>query len=630
MAETRTTRDVLAERQEIDRAVEGETVCTFFERRVSQEPDAVALRWKRDGAWQELTWRQYRDRVREATLGLHAFGFKKGEMGLIMARNRPEHLVADLAVVHAGGTGITVYNTLAPEQVEYLANHSEATVAILEDAGFLGKFLAIRDRLPHLRKVVVMEPVADAPEDWALTWDDLVAMGRSEQAAQPDLFERLWRAVQPEDLVALIYTSGTTGPPKGVTYSHRNVVWTLESARRTSEYRSGERWISYLPLAHVAERFATHWGGIAYGSEVTLCPDATQLVEYLLAVRPDVFVGVPRVWEKFATAIRAGVAAEPDEQKRGLVQQAMATELELVRHRERGEEPPAELAARGEAMKPVLAAVRGKLGLDRCRYAITSTAPLPVNIEEFFASLGMPLYQVWGQSEVTGPATAIRPGQLRLGTVGEVLDGVEMKLDEDGEILLRAPSVMVGYYKEPEKTTETVDAEGWIHTGDVGTIDEDGFLRIVDRKKELIITSSGKNISPANIEALLKHHPLIGQACVVGERRNYLTALLVLDHEVAPAWARGRGVDAGSTAELATNSIVLEEAQKAVDAANAHLSRIEQVKKFRVLPVEWTVESEELTPTLKMKRRVVNEKYAPVVEEMYTEPDAETTPASQG
>ena len=618
-------RDIAAERRQIDEAVAGMTVCSMFEGRVRQDPDAVALRWKARGAWQELTWGEYGERVREATLGLHAIGFEKGEFALIMARNRPEHMIADLAVTHCGGTAVTLYNTLAPEQIEYIASHCGGAVAVLEDGAFLERFLQIRDRLPGLRRVVLLEPVAGAPADWCITWDELTAIGRSELAAKPDLFEGLWRSVQPQDLCALIYTSGTTGPPKGVMYTHRNVTWTCESSRLTSGYAAGYRWISYLPLAHVAERFATHWGGIYFGSEVSLCPDPAQLLEHLLDVRPTVFVGVPRVWEKFAAAIRAGLNQEPEGPRREMVRGALAAQAEVARHRERDEEPPPELAARAAAAAPVLRAIRAKVGLDRCEVPITSTAPIPVDVKEFFASLDMPLIEVWGMSELTGPATSVRRGQVRMRTVGATLDGVEGRIADDGELLMRGGNVMAGYYRDPEMTAAAIDDEGWMHSGDVGSVDERGEFQILDRKKELIITSSGKNISPANIEALLKHHPLIGQACVIGDGRHYLTALLVLDQEVVPAWARAHGIENPSAETLATDPILLEEVGRAVGEVNRHLSRIESIKKFRVLPVEWTVDSEELTPTLKMKRRVVNEKYRAEIDAMYAE-----APASEG
>jgi long-chain acyl-CoA synthetase len=610
------TRDIAAERAAIDRAVAGKTVPSVFKEVAERYPDADALKWRAAEGWQALTWAQYREQVREATMGLRRLGFQSGEFGLIMARNRGEHLIADLAITHAAGSSVSIYNTLAPEQVAYIAGHCAAAVAFVEDQAFLEKFLAVRDQLPHLRQVVLLEGDA-GDDDWVITWQALLEIGRWGADADPGAFDASWQRVRPEDIVSLIYTSGTTGAPKGVTYTHNKVLWTLESGRQLAEYTPGERWISYLPLAHIAERFATHWGGIYNVGVNHLVPDPMQLLPALLDVRPHIFVGVPRVWEKFQTGIRLGIAAEPDEQRRQLVEAAMATGRQMVELEQRGETPPPELAARAEAMAPVLAAIRARIGLDQCRIAYTSTAPTPLDVLLYFAALGLPLVEVWGMSELTGPATANRPECIKLGTVGPTLPGVEAKLAEDGELLIRGGNVMPAYYKDPERTAETFDEEGWLHTGDVATVDADGYYRIVDRKKELIITSSGKNISPANVEALLKHHPLIGQAIAVGDGHQFVAALIVLDQEVVPIWAKARGIPVGAIAELAAHPEVVAEVRRGVEEASSHLSRIEQVKRFTILPTEWTAESEELTPTLKLKRRVINTKYRREIEGMY-------------
>src|SRR5256714_13573236 len=318
--------DVTAERADIDRKVSGKTVCTIFADAVRNWPDRTALRWKRDGEWQQLTWREYGDQVASATLALSELGFGPDQFGLIMARNVPEHVIADLGIVHAGGAAISVYNTLAPEQVEYVANHSEATVAFVEDEGFLEKFLAIRSSTPHLRHLVLVH--GSAPEG-VMTWESLLARGRELYEADPKSFEHTWRAVGPEDTVSLIYTSGTTGPPKGVVYSHNNIVWTLESINNRFWHLEPQTLISYLPLAHVAERFTSQWGGMFAGHEVWLCPDPDTLLQFLLEARPTLFVGVPRVWEKLMAGINAGVAAEPDENKRQMVQGALSAGLKL-------------------------------------------------------------------------------------------------------------------------------------------------------------------------------------------------------------------------------------------------------------------------------------------------------------
>ena len=605
--------DVTAERADIDRKVSGKTVCTIFADAVRNWPDRTALRWKRDGEWRQLTWREYGDQVAAATLALRDLGFGPGQFGLIMARNVPEHVIADLAIVHAGGAAISVYNTLAPEQLEYVANHSEATVAFVEDEAFLNKFLAIRASAPHLQRIVLVR--GNAPEG-VISWDDFMAKGRKAYEADPKAFEATWRPVGPEDTLSLIYTSGTTGPPKGVTYSHNNVLWTMEACRRLLN-SEGDVLISYLPLAHVAERFTSQWNGIYLGREVYFCPDPNELLPYLLEARPTLFVGVPRVWEKLMSGIQAGIAAEPDEGKRQMAQGALSAAITAYKLRRDGQPVPPELAAGVERAQPLFNVLRAKVGLDRCTTPITSTAPCRPEVHEFWAALGLPLFEVWGMSELTGPATCVPLDNHRAPSIGVPLPGVEVKLGEDGEILVRGGNVMIGYYREPAKTADMVDADGWVHSGDIGTLGPDGHFRIVDRKKELIITSAGKNISPANLEALAKSSPIIGQAVAVGDGRKFIAVLVVLDPQIAPAWAKARGVEAKSTAELADNPMVVGEIRRALQQANSHLSRVEQFKRFTILPTEWSPESEELTPTMKLKRRVINTKYGPQIEAMY-------------
>ena len=608
--------DVTAERAEIDAAVSGKTVCTIFADAARKWPDKPALHWRRNGDWHELTWRGYRDEVAAMTLAIRELGFGPGQFGLIMARNVPEHVIADLAIVHAGGAAISVYNTLAPEQIEYVANHSEATIAFVEDEGFLEKFLAIRESTPHLRHIVL---VHGTPPDGVLSWEKLMDDGRSAFEREPAAFEASWRAVGPEDTVSLIYTSGTTGPPKGVMYSHNNIVWTAEASRLRLRF-DNDVLVSYLPLAHVAERFGSQWNGIYVGHEVYFCPDPNELGAYLVEARPTVFVGVPRVWEKLMSGIQAGIGAEPDEAKRQMAQGALAAAQQAYRLRSEGKEVPAELAAGVERAQPLFTILRAKVGLDRCRLAITSTAPCRPEVHEFWAALGLPLFEVWGMSELTGPATAVPLEAHRAPSIGTALPGVEVRLGEDGEILVRGGNVMVGYYRDPVKTADTIDKDGWVHSGDIAELRPDGQYRIVDRKKELIITSAGKNISPANLEAVAKSSPIIGQAVAVGDGRNYISVLLTLDPQTAPLWAKRQGIETTSVEALADDPAVVAEIRRALTVANSHLSRVEQFKRFTILPAEWTPASEELTPTMKLKRRVIETKYRPQIEAMYANP----------
>ena len=616
-------RDLKSERAEIDQAARGHTVLTNFEQTCNAIPDQDALKWKdASGTWRSLTWSQYRQQVRNAAAGLKALGFRPGEFAVIMSRNRPEHLIADLGVLHARGVPVSLYNTLAPEQVQYIANHCDAVVAIVEDAAFLSKFEAVRDQLPRLRAVIVMDPADVALDDRVTNWESLLWRGKAADDRDPGAFEE-WRRVTPDDLATLVYTSGTTGPPKGVMEAHSNICWMAESATAFLN-RTGHRHISYLPFAHVFERFVGHYGAIRQQSIVHFCPDPAQLFAYAAEVRPTSLIGVPRVWEKLQAGLTAGIQADPDEQRRGAILQAIEVGRKLVKLRQARQDPSAELLAMAERARPVWMAIRAKVGLEDLEWAITGAAPINPEVIEFFQALEINLWEGWGMTECTVGATYNPLEAIKNGTVGIADPGVEMKIADDGEVLLRGGNLMRGYYKQPEKTAETIDSEGWLHTGDVGTIDDEGYLRIIDRKKELIITAGGKNISPANLEALLKQHPLVGQAAVIGDRRPYVAALIVLDQEVAPLWARKAGITFDTLAELAEHPAVRAEIQKVVDETNRHVSQVEGVKRFTILPVEWTAESAELTPTLKLKRRVISEKYAGEIEAMYARSEEPT------
>ena len=622
-------RDIAAERAQIDEAARGNTVLTMFEATCSEIPDHSALNWKdASGSWRSLTWSQYRQEVRKVTAGLKAMGFRPGEFAVLMSRNRPEHLLADLGVLHARGVPVSLYNTLAPEQVKYIAEHCDAVIAVVENASFLAKFDAVRDQLPKLRSIVVMDPEGVQLDDRVTSWEALLARGEAEDRRDPDAFEE-WRRVTPDDLATLIYTSGTTGPPKGVMQAHSNVCWMAESAAAYLD-RMGERHISYLPIAHAFERFVGHWGAIRLRTTVYFCPESAQLFAYAAEVKPTALIGVPRVWEKLQAALSAGIQADPEEQRRNAVLQAIEVGRQLVKLNQSRQPAPPELLAAAERARPVWMAIRSKVGLQELEYGITGAAPINPDVIEFFQALGIKLWEGWGMTECTVGATYNPLDRMKNGTVGIADPGVEMKVAEDGEVLLRGGNVMRGYYKEPQKTAETIDAEGWLHTGDVGVIDEDGYLRIVDRKKELIITAGGKNISPANLEALLKQNPLIGQAMVIGDRRPYVSALIVLDQEFAPVWARKAGIVFTSIADLVDHPAVRAEIQKAVDECNRHVSNVEAVRRFTILPVEWTPESEELTPTLKLKRRVVSEKYEQAIDEMYARDERSTAAVQSG
>jgi long-subunit acyl-CoA synthetase (AMP-forming) len=610
-----TTSSAEEARARIDAVIAGKTVLTEFRQAVAELADAPALHWRTATGWQALTWRQYHDAVRRAAYGLRSLGLQSGRFGTIMMRNRPEHVIADLALLFARGVPVSLYNTLAPEQIAYVAAHCEAEVAFVEDAEMLARFEAVRTKLPNLRHIVLVEGQAPG----TMSWEDLLARGDAETTNDPDWFEAAYDEVQPTDLVTLIYTSGTTGPPKGVMDTHRNVLWMSASGNFTTpEPSKDDRHLSYLPLAHAFERYTGHWNAIIRRQQVYFCPDLQKVFEYAAEVHPTVMIGSPRVWEKLQAGILAAIAADPDPQRRAGVQQALQVGRRVAEYRMRGEDLPPPLAAAAERAAPVWHAIRARVGLDQCRLGVSGAAPISADVVGFFRALDLPLVEGYGMTESTVGATLNPLGQERLGTVGKPNAGLEVKLAPDGELLLRGGNVMRGYYKDPEGTAAAIDADGWLHTGDVATIDADGYVTIVDRKKELIITAGGKNISPANLENLLKRNPLIGQVAVVGDRRPYITALIVLDAEATRAWAALHGLGSLSLAELAQHADVLAEVQRGVDQANEQVSQAERVRRFRILPVEWTVDSGELTPTLKLKRRVIYERYAQHIQNLYS------------
>ena len=582
-----TPEHILAERAAIEAEVAGSTLLTVYAETVAAGGDTVAHRWLEDGQWRSLTYRQVHEQVRDLALGLGQLGVQPGEFAVIWSRNRSEATIADYAVMHARGVPVFIYNTVSAEQAAYIAGHCEAVVAIVEQE-FLPKLQSVRDQLPKLRQIVVID--GDAGQE--VGWPRLLGLGHAEAERAPGAFDQAWRQVTPGDLATLIYTSGTTGQPKAVRLTHGNLRYYQQAVSRVipmgelSDADGNSRLISYLPMAHVTGRSVDHWAAMEHPVTLAYCPDALRLFDIASQVHPTALIGIPRVWEKLYAALSTAL---PD-----MSPQAIRTLPEQARH-----------------------GLLSRIGLDECRFASSGAAPIDPAIIEFFRALGVPLSEGWGMTELSNAATLTHPSQARAGAVGKAFPGMELRIAEDGEVLVRGPLVMGGYYKDPDQTAEAVDAEGWMHTGDIGQLDTDGFLKITDRKKELIITSGGKNISPALIEYELQRHPLIGQACAVGDKRNYVTALIVLDPEVTPAWARGHGIEASSLAELATDPEVLAEIERGVAEANAHLARVEQVRRYRVLPNEWTAESGELTPSLKRRRRVIVDRYAREIDGLY-------------
>ncbi len=589
------------------KALEASTVAAAFQVTAVENAGANALRTKDDEV--SFSWGEYGERVRAVAAGLAALGVGRGDTVGIMLTNRPEFWFADVGAVHLGATPFSVYNTSTAEQIEFLVADAGCRVVFTEQA-FLERVLEVREAVPALKHVVVVDG----------EWEGVMTLAELEGLGEAGFdFEGAWRAVGPGDVATLIYTSGTTGPPKGVQLTHANVMAAFISFDEVLRLSSDSRLVSWLPMAHIAERNATLYAPIAFGAGVTCCPDPRQVVSYLTEVRPQWFFAVPRVWEKLKAALEIGIAADTDTARQQAVDQALQLGLRKVEVEQAGGELPADLAAEhARAEETVLSELRQRVGLDQLLIANVGAAPTPRETIEFFLAIGVPLAELWGLSETAGVGACNLPGAIRVGTVGPAAPGVELKLAEDGEVLVRGGTVMSGYRNDPEKTAEALDSEGWLHTGDVGEIDDDGYLRIIDRKKELIINAAGKNMSPANIEAKIKAaSPLIGQVCAIGDNRPYNVALIVLDPDFAPVFAQQQGIEGKSLEELAAEPAIRAEIEAAVERGNAGLSRVEQVKHFELLPGEWAPGADELTPTMKLKRRPIERKYEAEIEGLY-------------
>jgi long-chain acyl-CoA synthetase len=612
------TTKTFKQRAEIEAAIAGMTLCDQLRITAERSGDAPALSEAGEGGPQTISWAGAREQALRLAAGFVALGLQPGEPVALMLPNRMEHVLADLGAVHAGGVPVTLYATLAAEQVGFVAGDCGARIAVLDGAAELARWQPVLDRLPALKKIIVRDSAVCPPGDLYLSWADFAALGSERYAAEPEVVDARLAAITPDDPVTLLYTSGTTGTPKGVLLTHRNVLYEVTAAEIMGTVEPGVRWVSYLPLAHIAERMFTIYLPLTFAGHVYFCPDSARLVQAVGAVRPTAFFGVPRVWEKMQAGIQALLAAEQDTGRRTATAQAMDIGRRYVRSCQFSLSTPPELDREfRQADEQVLAPIRSLLGLGEAAVVSSAAAPLPPEVAAFFAGLGMKILDIYGMTETTGAFASNTVTEFRIGTVGRPFPGMEVQIAEDGEILVRGPLLTPGYLNRPDLTAGLIDAEGWLHTGDIGSLDDDGFLSVVDRKKELIITAGGENVPPAAIENLLVAHPLVGQALAFGDRRPYVVALLTLDGDVAPAWAKARGVEASSLAELAADPAVLAAVGEAVAAANERLARVQQVRRWRLLPVEWTAESEELTPTLKLRRRVVHTKYADDIDTLY-------------
>jgi long-subunit acyl-CoA synthetase (AMP-forming) len=580
------------------RSVGARTMAEAFRLTADDHGDRVAVRTKDDEV--RLTWAQLRDRVDALAGGLAKLGVRRGDRVALMLDNRPEFHIADLAAMTLGATPFSLYQTLAPEQVAYVVSDAGPKVAIVQSS-----------YLPQLAESQVETVIVlDGEAPGTVRWEEI-------EGADPDFdAEAAWRAVEPNDVLTLIYTSGTTGAPKGVQLEHRNLLAAVRSFEQIVRFPDGAKVISWLPAAHIAERAAHHYVPIVYGMTVTTCPNPREIAAFLPAVHPTWFFAVPRIWEKLMSGLQAFLTSGENAERNRAWLEAGIRKVELE---QAGEDVPEDLAATvAEADASLFAGLRAMLGLDELIAVNVGAAPTPRQVLVFFHAIGIPVAELWGMSETCAAGTCNPPDRVKIGTVGPPGPGIEVKLADDGELLVRSEVVMAGYRNQPERTAEAIDADGWLHTGDIAEIDEDGYVRLVDRKKEIIINAAGKNMSPANIESTLKGaSPLIGQACVIGDGRRYNTALIVLDADFGPAWAAQNGLEGKGLEELAVEPAVLAAVQKGVDAANAHLSRVEQIKKFDLVRGDWLPGGDELTPTMKLKRRPIAEKYADEIEAMY-------------
>ncbi len=595
--------------------MEEETVCSKFQSQVQRIPERVAMRYRDGDRWRGITWREYGERVRAVADGLAAASLGHGDAAAILSENRPEWHIADLATMSSGGRSVPIYLSSSPSQVAYVAGHSESKVIFVADEEQLLKVEKHRDELPALLHAVIFDGPS-SPDGFVLSLTELEERGRSYGAQHPGQFRRRWSEIKREDIATIVYTSGTTGPPKGAVLTNRNIVWTAQSLLQIAQDDEFGRRLSFLPLAHIAERMTSEMVQVYLGVEVFFAESLETILRDLQDARPTVFFAVPRVWEKFHAGILTKLA-EREEAERQMAEGLLEISKSVVELRQAGEDIAPEMEAPlGMAEQMMFKPLRDLLGLGECAYPVSGGAPINPEILKFFHSVGLPILEVYGQTEDCGPTSLNPPDRVKIGTVGPPIPGVEVRIADDGEILVRGGNVFQGYFKDPEATAETL-AGGWLHSGDIGYLDQDGYLVITDRKKDLIITAGGKNVAPQELENRLKYHPLISQAVVIGDRRTYLTALITLDAEALPRFAAGHGIGATAPGELARHPEVESAVDGAVNAVNAGFSHAEQIKRWKILPRDFLQEEEEITPTLKVRRRTIAQKYAAEIEALY-------------
>jgi len=598
-----------------------DTIAKSFLRAAEVRGDRPAIREKKFGIWQPTSWREWLQISKEIAYGLRAIAFTPGDVASIIANAVPEWIFADMGILCASGVSSGIYPTDASSQVEYLINDSTTRVIFAEDEEQLDKILACRARCPSLQKIVVfdMEGLSGFSDDMVMSLDEFRALGRNHMIGREALWQEMIDSRSADDLAVLVYTSGTTGPPKGAMHANRSVTHQMRHANDFIPAREDEDRLIFLPLCHVAERIGGYYISVALGSVMNFAESPETVPDNLREVQPTVFLAVPRIWEKFYSAVTIALKdATPLQQ--WVYRRAIAVGYRMVDCRIEGQTPPLALRiANRIAYHLAFRNIRRMIGLDRCRIAFTGAAPIAPDLIRWYLALGIDIHEVYGQTENCGVATMMPGERIKLGSVGKAVPWGEVALSPDGEILIKGDFLFTGYLNQPEKTAEAIDVSGWLHTGDVGTIDNEGFVRITDRMKDIIITSGGKNITPSEIENQLKFSPYISDAVVVGDKRPYLTCLVMIDQENVEKFAQDHDIPFTNYASLCRAGEIQDLIWHEIEAVNGNFARVETIKKFYLIERQLTPEDEELTPTMKLKRNFVNKRYAAEIDAMYRE-----------
>ncbi len=595
-----------------------ETLLTYFQRHMKEHPHGVALRRKEYGIWRDITWEEYGEKVRRVAMGLISLGLKKGECVSLISENQPEWVFADFGIMSAGGVTAGIYTTNSAEQCGYVVNNSESRFYIAENEEQFDKTLKFRKDTPLLEKVIVidMEGLKRFEDPLLISFDELLRLGKEFDEKNQGLFEQRLSEVKADDLAVLIYTSGTTGPPKGAMLSHKNLLFMSEAMVDANPVYYGDESLSFLPLCHIFEQLFTVMINVRYGTVANFIENTDTIMDNMKEVSPTVTYGVPRIWEKYASGIMIRMS-DATWFKRLVFKASMGIGMKYAGLKLTGQPVPAILnLAYGAAYLAVFRKLKERLGFDRVRVAYSGAAPISPEVLKFFNAIGLPLIEGYGQTEGTGVTSVSRKGEIRIGKVGQPLPGVEVKIAPDGEILVKGPGVFKGYYRNPQATAETL-RDGWLYSGDVGELDKDGFLKITDRKKDLIITAGGKNIAPQNIENQLKFSPYINDAVVIGDRKKFLAALIAIDEDTVIKYAQDHKIQFTTYSSLTQTQEIKQLIQKEVDKVNKTLANVEQIKKFTIIPKKLYEEDGEVTPTMKVKRRFINEAYKDIIEGMY-------------